>query len=104
MSNQKIRLWSAASVVALGFALVVGQGISGVAVQPSYAWTTTTTPPPTTPPPTTPPPTPENGNNGWGNGGEDGTNAGSDNGGGVSQGGQGAGSPQSETKSDDEDR
>ena len=52
-SNQKIRLWSCAGVVALGFALVVGQGISGVAVQPSSAWTTTTT---STPPPTTPTP------------------------------------------------
>jgi hypothetical protein len=104
MSNQKIRLWSAVGVVALGFALVVGQGISGVAVQPSYAdgtTTTNTTPPPTTPPPPT---TVEKGNNGWGNGGEDGTNKGSDNGGGVSQGGQGAGSPQSETKSDDAER
>jgi hypothetical protein len=82
------------------------QGISGVAVQPSYAdgtTTTNTTPPPTTPPPP-PPTTVEKGNNGWGNGGEDGTNKGSDNGGGVSQGGQGAGSPQSETKSDDAER
>jgi hypothetical protein len=97
MSNQKIRLWSVAGVVALGFALVVGQGISGVAVQPSYAGTTTSPCPPSTPPPTP-------GNNGWGNGGEDGTNPGSDNGGGVSGGGQGAGSSQSDTKSADENR
>jgi hypothetical protein len=37
MSNQKIRLWSAASVVALGLALAIGQVISGVPVQPAYA-------------------------------------------------------------------
>jgi len=41
------------------------------------------------------------GNNGWGNGGDDGTNKGSDEGGGVSQGGNGAGSPQSKSKTDD---
>jgi hypothetical protein len=102
MSNQKIRLWSAAGVVALGFALVVGQGISGVAVQPAYAGDYCPTPTPTPTP--TKPPHPENGNNGWGNGGEDGTNPGSDFGGGVSQGGQGDGSSQSDTKSADEAR
>jgi hypothetical protein len=100
MSNQKIRLWSAVGVVALGFALVVGQGISGVAVQPSYAdgtTTTNTTPPPTTPPPPT---TVEKGNNGWGNG-LDGENPGTDNGLGVSPGngnGISQGGQQSETK------
>jgi hypothetical protein len=99
MSNQKIRLWSAAGVVAVVLALAVGQVISGVPVQPANAGTICTP----TPTPTPPPP-PEKGNNGWGNGGEDGTNAGSDNGGGVSGGGQGAGESQSSTKSADEAR
>ncbi len=125
MSKQKIRLWSAASAVALGLALAIGQVISGVPVQPTYAGDdyggTVTTPPTTTPPTTTPPTTSPttsptktetetetetptktpNGNNGWGNGGNDGTNKGSDNGGGVSQGGPGVGIPQSKSKKDD---
>jgi hypothetical protein len=88
MSNQKVRLWSAAKVVALVLALAVGQVISGVPVQPAYAGDYC-------------PPPPGNGNNGWGNGGGDGTNNGSVNGVGVSGGGQGAGQSQSGTKSPD---
>jgi len=59
MSKQKVRLYSAASVVALGLALAVGQAISGVPVQPAYAGDTTT-PPSTTPhpPPRPHPPRP----------------------------------------------
>ena len=93
MSNQKVRLWSAAKVVALVLALAVGQVISGVPVQPAYAGDYCP-----------PPPDKVQGNNGWGNGGDDGTNAGSDKGGGVSQGGNGADQSQSDTKSADEAR
>jgi hypothetical protein len=44
------------------------------------------------------------GNDGWGNGGDDGSNAGSDKGQGVSQGGLGAGTNQSDSKSADTGR
>ncbi|MDT5283939.1 MAG: hypothetical protein QOJ20_5134, partial [Mycobacterium sp.] len=92
MSNQKVRLWTAAKVGALVLALAIGQVISGAAVQPAYAcggWYSTYCPPPPPPPP--PPPTVKKGNNGWGNGGDT-TNPGSFTGGGVSRGGYGAGS------------
>jgi hypothetical protein len=115
MSNQKVRLWTAAKVVlvALVLAFAIGQVISGGAVQPAYAggcywYGSCPTPTPTTPKPTptpTPTPTVKKGNNGWGNG-LDPTNPGSNRGGGVSQGPQGGpgsafgGGTQSDTKSD----